>query len=137
MRARGYGIGGRRARFLVGLALTSLALGAAAGPADAFGPRPGKWRGTMGAPIKFRVAHHKVRSLRIDVSDCGVYKKDSIRIHNHKFHARWGPSTRPIDVNGEFTGAEQASLDWSVGYTANVTPTCLDHDEGDARWISP
>ncbi len=95
----------------------------------------------MGNPVTFRVKGtvngRKVKHFRID-TDCGVYKRKSITIHKHKFHARWGPSDQRIDVAGTFTDSKTADVTWSVGYldSGPGTPSCLAHDDWTAHWDS-
>ena len=91
----------------------------------------------MDNPMTFRVEEKKAKRFRLDAG-CAKYKRKSIKIHKHKFHARWGPSDRRIDVAGTFTGSKTADVTWSVGYvdTGPGVPSCLAHDDWKARWTS-
>jgi hypothetical protein len=99
----------------------------AAGLPPGHTPRSGRYAGPSGEPVSFRVSGGHVRSLRMHTS-CGVYTVASTAVSHGDFQARTGPADRPLQLYGRFTTRTRAEIDWSVGYTATVTPTCLLHD---------
>ncbi len=96
----------------------------------------GRYAGPAGEPLAFRVANGHVRSLRMKTT-CGVYTVATAMIRRGDFEARTGPAGRPLQLYGRFTTRTRAQIDWSVGYTATVTPTCLLHDTWSARRLGP
>lgn len=100
---------------------------ASAGLPPGHTPVAGRYAGPAGQPVSFRVAHGRIRSLRMNTS-CGTYTVTSTAVHHGDFQAQTGPAGRPLQIYGRFSTPTRAEIEWSVGYTATVTPTCLLHD---------
>ncbi len=119
------------------VSMTGAPLGrAATGLPPGHSPKAGHYAGPSGEPVTFRVVSGRIRSLRMTTS-CGVYTVAATAIHHGDFQAQTGPAGRPLQLYGRFTTSTRAEIEWSVGYTATVMPTCLLHDTWTARRRGP